>query len=351
MLFFGGMMKKRLQWISIAALYFSTVHGAGFASGKEIEVFFARYGIMSFIGIGMVGLLFLVIAYYNAAATSRHHSGDMLEIASLSGSGVRSLTNLILTVIFPLIFCVVIAGSGALFHQLTGISSVIGSVLMVICIFPILVCDIKGVVKAGVWSAPVLIVGMILVSYLFCGKTDMPELPLRPAAFGASLWSAILYVGYNIVIPISICGKLCSGGQNEKQGKIGGIIGGLAIVVVAFFINITVIRVMGIAGSVDMPMIWAAKMLGPVWGIFYAGVLWVAMLTTAATSGHTFSQLFVDKFRMNQTVSVIIVCLMGLIVSFTGFSWLVSNIYPVLGIGGIVAVAGQIGGWTKLCKK
>lgn len=351
MLFFGEMMKKGLQWVSIAALYFSTVHGAGFASGKEIEVFFARYGFMSYVGIGMVGLLFLVIAYYSASATSRHHSGDMLEIASLSGPGVRSLTNLILTVIFPLIFCVVIAGSGALFQQLTGISSVIGSLVMVACIIPILICDIKGVVNAGVWSAPLLIIGMILVSYLFCKKVDMPALPVKPVAFGAAMWSAILYVGYNIVVPISICGKLCSSWQNERQGKWGGVIGGIAIVVVAFFINETVLRVIGAAGSVDMPMIWAAKMLGPLWGIFYAIVLWVAMLTTAATSGHTFSQLFIDKFRMNKNISVIMVCLIGLIVSFTGFSWLVSNIYPVLGIGGILAVAGQIGGWTKLCKK
>ena len=45
-------------------LIFGTVVGSGFSSGKEIMVFFSRYGVVSYLYILLAGILFYLIFYF-----------------------------------------------------------------------------------------------------------------------------------------------------------------------------------------------------------------------------------------------------------------------------------------------
>ena len=55
------MKNEKLGILNIALVYVGTIMGAGFASGREIWQFFGVFGNKGYIGVGFVGILFIII--------------------------------------------------------------------------------------------------------------------------------------------------------------------------------------------------------------------------------------------------------------------------------------------------
>ena len=66
-------MKKNIVSIfQTAAVFIGTIVGAGLASGQEITQFFSTYGYVSFWGILICGLIYIVVSSIIISISLKH---------------------------------------------------------------------------------------------------------------------------------------------------------------------------------------------------------------------------------------------------------------------------------------
>jgi uncharacterized membrane protein YkvI len=74
------MKENKLGIFTIAFMYVGTIMGAGFASGREIWQFFGVFGKRGYIGIILVGVLFIVIGVMTRLIARKLGSNDMGKV-------------------------------------------------------------------------------------------------------------------------------------------------------------------------------------------------------------------------------------------------------------------------------
>ena len=81
-------MKKTIGLIfQIAAVFIGTIVGAGLASGQEITQFFSTYGYVSFWGILICGIIYIVISSIIISISLKHKLSSYTELITLVSPG------------------------------------------------------------------------------------------------------------------------------------------------------------------------------------------------------------------------------------------------------------------------
>ena len=83
---------SRASW-KYAFAYTGIVVGAGFATGQEVLQFFASYGLISFLGVVLTGLIVMFIGRQAAKlGYSTHAESHVLPLNTLFGKSLVSLS-------------------------------------------------------------------------------------------------------------------------------------------------------------------------------------------------------------------------------------------------------------------
>lgn len=80
------MKNEKLGILNIALIYVGTIMGAGFASGREIWQFFGVFGNQGYIGVGFVGLLFIIIGIMTSRIARKLNTNNMGKVIVPSGN-------------------------------------------------------------------------------------------------------------------------------------------------------------------------------------------------------------------------------------------------------------------------
>lgn len=151
--------------IKVVCVIIGTIIGAGFASGKEIYVFFNQYGMKGILGIGIASTLTGVIIYHvlmqvrNIEAKNYNHYLESIGVKSK----IREILNCIINVFLLISFYIMIAGFCAYFKQEYGFSSTfVGIVVSIMCYFTFM-NQIEGVTKINTILIPFLIMMILLI--------------------------------------------------------------------------------------------------------------------------------------------------------------------------------------------
>jgi uncharacterized membrane protein YkvI len=213
--------------------------------------------------------------------------------------------------------------------------------------------SMKGIVLLSTAITPVLITGILLTGIYIITFRDVPVFSFGGILHGIRYnWfaSAILYVGYNSIMSIMVMTSLQQYLKTRRTARLGGILGGAMLCIVAFILNIALYINYTASASAELPVLHILGRYDRLLGVFYAILLWLAMLVSAATSGCCFvdrvcsragkkgSILGAGRKRNAEGVRFLVtvaVCAAAIPLSTVGFSKLISVIYPLFGYLGL----------------
>lgn len=337
-------------WGRLASVYIGTVIGAGFASGQEIIQFFAVFGYRGLLACIFSALLFSVVGaiVFYLVYKNRIRGYEEL-ITPIFGKTLSKIVEMIITSYLFISFCIMIAGSGAIFKQQLNMSYNLGIAIMIICILLTFMFSIRGIAAVNSILVPLLIVGIAVIG----GMTILKEGFSFNSFYGAEytktgnwLTSAVFYMSYNSIAAIVIMTSMLPIIPSKKDAVKGGIMGGLGLGVLAIFILIPSLILFQDIYHLEIPMLRVASRLGSKGSIIYAVILWCAMFTTAVANGFGCIKRLSSAFSINQRFLSLIFCIAVIPFSKLGFSNLVSTLYPIFGYLGCIIVIFIIGSFT-----
>lgn len=327
------------SWRELASIYIGTVIGAGFASGQEIIQFFGVFGYKGIFGTMLASVLFSAVGAIVLLQVYRNKITCYSEyIILLFGRRISKIIELIIISFLFIGFCIMLAGSGAIFNEQFNMSANIGIYIMALLCFLTLAFSVKGISFVNKLVVPFLITGIIIVGLFVIVREGFVFSNFHGISItktGNWIISSILYVSYNSISAIVIMASLLPVITDERQAIKGGILGGLGLGIMAIFILLSTLILYTDVYNIEIPMIRAAQCLGN-WGAnMYSFILWLAMFTTAIASGFGCVNRISSLVKENQLFVSAIFCVIAIPFAKVGFFSLVSVLYPLFGYLGL----------------
>lgn len=343
-------MKERLnikEIIILAGTYISICIGSGFATGQEIMQFFSSHGMISIIS----SLICMVLMSYCGASllvigqkVKFKNSNDVFRY--LCGKYIGILFEKFLPISFFLSFIVMISGAGASINQYYGIEKMLGCTIVgVITLASVLLGmdKIKNILGNIGPIIAILSISIGLITILRntnnIGEIDKVVKSLNMNKAVDNWWmTSIVYTGLNMIIATTFLTGVGATIKNKKSCIYGGIIGGIVFMLAAIILNIAIMSDINNLYTKEIPTLEMAINIGDIVGGMFSIILIAGIYTTAVpllwSVGATFGREKSKRFTIVVTLSTIL----GIILSKIPFSILVSIIYPISGMVGVVII-------------
>lgn len=339
-------MDKNVSAFAVAGIYIGTLIGAGFASGQEILQFFVYFGLWGLVGLILVTGLFIFFGYIIMELAYELRAKSHLEIIrKVSGPWLGRFVDTIITLFLFAGFIVMSAGAGAIFNEQFGLSPWLGSLVMIIVSLITIFMGVAGIINSISFLVPILIFSILAVCIVSLVNNPISLSELRFARSLAGIggnWlvSALLYVSYNIVVAVAVLAPLGELAKNKVVLLKGAVVGGFVLGINALFIQLALLANLSEVTRYEVPMVYLAGQLSPVFNIGYIIILLMGIYTTAVGSLFGFLARTVGMDNQNLRLYASLVGVFSLFAAQLGFSTLVKVIYPAVGYAGIVLLAG-----------
>ena len=328
--------------IKVASVYAGAILGAGFASGQEILQFFMIYGKQSIYGIILSTFLFCTIGVIVLNKIYKHRINSYTRyIVPLTGKRIGQIIEMLVCLFMLASFCVMVAGSGAIFQEELQMAPKWGIVAMAAICLIVFCNDIRGVVMINSILAPLMIIAIVIMgSYILMFRAN-EVISLSNVIHKATFnWfsSSLIYVSYNTLTIVVIMTALLPILTNRSVAMWGGLLGGMSLGLIAFLLSI----VMGFFYAdillYEIPILHIMIKYGRIMEWVYVSILYGAMFTTAVASGYGFLNRITDRLKLNYKMSAVALCVFSIPFATIGFSGLIRVIYPLFGYMGIFII-------------
>jgi len=275
---------------AMAAVWFATHSGGGFATGNQEVNYFAKYGWYS-IFLPVVAMAILGWGHRNALVLAKDYKTyDYKSFGDALFHPYEKYFSLVFELGFiMLIACGVstsIAGSGALLKSSLGIPYgigivAVGAVLLILTIF-----GSNLIIKVLSFKTYFLIVTLLILCFLGIqtGALNIQRIVVSQETFGTNFWDAVwymmIYIGFQAftVLPIiSVSHHIKTTKECNQFMFFGTLLNGLFLVVVC-------IMLLGFSPDAlqqTLPVYYVTTQLGISWlKVLYSIILFVALLGT-----------------------------------------------------------------------
>ncbi|WP_369700408.1 transporter [Clostridium estertheticum] len=336
------MLKKTIGLIfQTAAVFIGTIVGAGLASGQEITQFFSTYGYVSFWGILVCCLIYIIVSSIIVSISLKHKLNSYTELITLVSPGFFGIITDIFTSFFLVSgAAVILAGSGALLHQYFGISKWVGILLMAIISLYTVLKDTKGLITINSFIVPTLItiIVTIFILYLLFYKdmvsaTYIKQIPSYKNNIIPAQWffSALLYAGFNM---LCCSGVLVPLSQEIKYKRVlipGVIIGALGLTILCYLINTMLLLNIPQIFKYEIPLLYITHRFGMLMQIFLLCIIFCEMFSTEVSNIYSVGKTLEKKFDISYKKAVLLILVVALPISQIGFKTLIKVLYPGFG--------------------
>lgn len=315
--------------------------GAGFASGQEIMSFFINYGEAGIAGMAVCGVLFFVYVYvalkkiyvYNVTS----FSGYFQDVAGrLTAKAIQAIAYGFMFASF----CVMVSGSGAVADQLFG-ANTFGIIFMAVLCFFVFLKGVDGMVAVNAIMTPLIIAGIIAVGVFALVFRSSEVFSVAEISHVADNFftSAIVYVSYNTVTLIGVLIPLKERVTSGRVAFFSGLLSGgvLALMGIMLWMAMWIFRSELV--NVDVPMLYIADKAGNIMRYSYAAVLYMAMITTAVSSGFALLSFLKKYIHISNVVLSAVICISAIPLAYVGFADLVNKLYRFFGFLGAFVLA------------
>lgn len=344
-------MKKSIQ---IAGAFIGLIVGAGFASGQEILQFFTSFGWMSVIGTFIATALFAFLGMNLTQLGSRLQTSSHKDVIYyICGRYLGIVVDVIITFFLFGVTVVMMAGAGSIFEQQFGIPSIVGNIVMTLLTILTVCLNVQKVISIIGLITPFLLALVIIIAGYSFVTMDVSFYELQQIAdkqnAAASNWGlgALLYVSYNIAAGAAMLAVMGGTVKDEKTAGLGGILGGIGLGVLILLINLGMLTKLNTITGIDMPMLFLANEISPVFGILMSIVLLGMIYNTAVGMLYAFTARIVKPEFPIFKMFVVLFGIAAFGASFIGFIKLVGTVYPLMGYLGFTLIAAIIVAWFR----
>ncbi len=299
-------------------LIFGTVVGSGFSSGKEIMVFFSRFGAISYFYIALAGLLFFALFYFFLSRGK----------AILKCLEKFKFLNIFIT-FNSLIFCAsMFAGLKSLFSYFPTWAEILLIAFVLVLCFVITLKGIGGLEKTNFFLMP--LTSVFFLAVLIFGMTQKSEFVFETSTWAGFLYSP-LYVALNTCMSGIVICKV-GDGLTKKQTFFASLFSCALLLVFLFLGNFVLLSSAQMLHS-EMPFLSIAS-ANPIFFCLDYFVILSGCFTTLISLCYTLKISF-DKHIAKPKLSCLAAVLIPFLLSGIGFSGIVSFLYPICSVLGI----------------
>lgn len=317
------MIRAGLKWMF---LILGTMIGAGYASGRELWVFF---GQESTLAIVLFTLFFIVCLYVVMTLSSKLSTQHYMPVlVQLMGKKVSAFYDVMIFIYLYTTTVVMIAGGGAALEVLK-VPYWYGVFILSGCLILLFVAGAKGLVRMNAMAIPVLII--LLGWILFKSVHGDSQAFIIDWQRQANWHASITFTSLNIVSLVAVIGGVGTEIKTKGEIWIATIGSGLILGGISFLYNQSLLQVANEIPIYEIPLFALLKNYPFVMTIAMSGLLWVAIYTTAASGIFGLITRMKNRFNGPLWLLALIMTLTMIPLTTFGFSSLVSTLYPIYG--------------------
>lgn len=322
-------MKKILK---CSMIIIGTLIGAGFASGKEIVIFFNYFLEKGILGMILSSFLFGVVIYEIINIVNQMDLANYIDLVNKN----RFFTIIIKAFTF-ICFCIMLSGIGTFVNEQHNVNFWIGTIGTGLICFLSFLFKFNGLEKINKYLVPLILVGIITLS--FTSKANIENTTMDITNFHQAglltnwVQSSILYFGYNSILLVPILLEMRQYRFHKKEISILSIFVSLLLCTIGLIVYFTLKKYSIEIIYAEMPMLFIAKQTDKIIFYCYSLVIIFAIFTTAFSSGYAILKLNQDK---NYFKNCILICVLGVVFARIGFSNLVNWCFPIFGYFGVL---------------
>ncbi|MEB7996864.1 hypothetical protein NGH84_00860 [Staphylococcus saprophyticus] len=333
--------------VKIGFAYVGIVVGAGFSTGQEVMQFFSPYGLWSYIGVILSGLILGFIgrqvAKIGTAFDAQNHESTL---DYLFGNKFSKIVDYLLIFFLFGISVTMLAGAGSTFEESFGVPTWLGALIMVIVIYITLLMDFNKIVRALGVITPFLIILVVIIAayYLFNGSISFGE--VNDAVPDASLVKGILYgINYGgLAFAVGFSTIVAIGGDASRRrvSGAGALFGGIVYTILLALINFALQSEFTKIEDASIPMLTLANDIHPWIGLVLSIIMLAVMYNTILGLMYSFAARFTEPYSKKYHIFIVVMVIVAFALSFVGFAGLINFLYPIMGVVGLVVVIGVL---------
>lgn len=335
-------MKKSLK---IGSAFIGIIVGAGFASGQEILQYFTSFGYLGILAAILATTLFAYMGMSLTRLGSRMQTSSHKEVVYGIGGKIGGfiMDAIIILTLFG-VGVVMIAGAGSIFSQQFGLPAILGNTVMALIVMATIMLNVQKIITIIGSVTPFLILMVIGLAVYSLLTMDASFAELNPiakeqdSALSNWFYSAINYVSFNIAVGASMAIVMGGIEKDEKIAARGGLLGGLGLGVLIILSHLAIFSAVDRVGNSDMPILQMANDISPFLGFFILLILFAMIYNTAVSMLFSFTARFAEQNTVRFKITVVIAVTVAYLLSFRGFTELVGQFYPVIGLLGLFLV-------------
>ena len=337
--------------LKVICTLIGTFIGAGFASGKEIYLFFFKYQVYGILGIIVSAIFIGYIIYKVLNISKRNNICNYNEFLNylIKNKLIKIILINIIDVFLIISFCIMVSGFSAFIYQEFNINIIIGFIFMLICSYCAFKRKATGIIKINNILIPIII---FIIFFIVIKKVNLYELNfidgLNGEVYNISnfinnckienfkfLIFSILYANYNLLTIIPIVVTMSNVTKNKKEIKYISIICSIIIFILSMSIFAILSQSNFNISNLEMPVVFIVGRYGIFYKYIYCLVVGIAIFTTAISVGYGYLQNYENnKEKYNKKIILLILC--SIIAIPIGFSKLIELLYPIFGGIGLV---------------
>jgi uncharacterized membrane protein YkvI/glyoxylase-like metal-dependent hydrolase (beta-lactamase superfamily II) len=335
------MLKHRLNMLGVALVYTGAILGAGFASGREIWQFFGVFGNLGFIGVAMVGGLFIFLGIVTAVIAIKLGTNDMGRVIVPGHNKILvQFVGYFMAIMLFTVLITMSAAGGAMFDQQLGLPRFLGGAVIIAMVIMTVIGGFDRVSHAFRFMMPFLIGIILLLCVLVLFKGDGLEAgdtTFEPSPLAPTWWlAAILYISYNILAVIPIVATAAVNAKSTKHAIWGAALGGIFLTLLALFILLVLRTDPDLSNTMEMPMLAFSTNFSGVVNVIYTGVLFFAIYASATGNYYGFTTKL--KPTSNKNLKIILIAILGFGFGLMGFKNVIAYMFPLEGFAGIIII-------------
>ena len=321
-------MKGGKIWSTVVDyfLILGAVIGVGFASGKEICVFFFDFGTASLLGLVAFGLLyvylFLVVGHISKKLET--NSYDQFNLAIFGK--LNKFTRHIMLINFVITSAGMLAGADYLFETFFGIGKRIPSVALSVICFLLLLGGIEKIKTISNIIIPFMLAAIVINSIKNTNPINV-NMDITVQSGAMAVYYGLLFGVNNFVaaMPMLFETKL------KSKGRLFVVL----TICLVIFLNLLVF--FSNQWTTQMPMLELSKSVSPWFYYIYFATMIMALFSTLVICSFNTSKILSKKTTV---FTALFVVLLNLIISNLGYQFIVQYLYVVSGIiSGVYVVA------------
>lgn len=334
-------MKKQMLIIQIATIFIGSIVGAGVCSGRELNQFFASYGIAGFLGLILCGLLYILFGKIIISISTLNKVKSYNEFVDLvCPKMVARFINIILTLFLLSSTSIILAGSGSIIHQHFGVPKWVGFLIMIGCSSLFLRKNTKGLFEVNGIVVPTLLIVMsvIFFAYIFKNPSHITYsyMFLIPRQKSNIFLSSLVYVSFNLLTIIGVLVPLANEIQKPKEITKGIVVGSVVLTIMSMYIMFLMLVNPFLPKMYEVPLLAVAAQLGKWLQLCILGVMWLEMFSSQVSNVYSLSHFMENKFDIKYNIGIFLVVAVAAPFSVIGFAKLVEFLYPLYGVLSLV---------------